>query len=103
MRIKKGDIVKIISGNFRGNKGKVLSVFPDKSTAIIEGINFQKKHLRPKSAQEPGGIIQKEGPIHCSNLLLICPKCGEVTKIGFKLLDNRKVRICKKCGEMIDE
>ncbi len=100
-KIKKKDIVVVISGKDKGKKGEVLKVEPGKNKVIVSKINIAKKHSRPTQS-EPGGIKEKELPIHISNVQLICPKCSKPTrvKIGFTN-DNNKVRICKKCGEMI--
>lgn len=103
MKIKKGDIVKVISGIYKDKQGKVLKVIPQKNRCIVEGVNFRIKHQRPLSPENPGGRLKKEGPIHTSNLKLICPKCGQPTRIGKKNIGDRNVRVCKKCGEMIDE
>ena len=104
MRIRKGDLVKVIAGVEKGKEGKVLKLLSKKNACIVEGINFQKKHLRPRGTRDQqAGIIRKEGPVHVSNLLLVCPKCGKPTRIGIKRLEDRKLRVCKKCGELIDE
>jgi len=102
-RLKKGDIVILLSGNDRGKKGKILSIDKRKNFVIVEGINLAKKHVRPRKQGEQGGIIEKEAPIHISNLKLVCPKCGNPTRVQKSILDNKKkVRICNKCGEFID-
>ncbi len=102
-RIKKNDIVMIISGDEKGKKGKVLSVFPDENRLIVEGVNFVRRHTRQRSAMEPGGILEKEAPVHISNVMLVCPKCGEPTRVGrTKLPDGGWVRYCKHCQEIID-
>ncbi len=103
VRIKKNDIVRVIAGNYRGAKGKVLKVFPRSRRVIIEGVNFIKRHTKPRSQSDPGGIQEREAPIHISNVELVCPKCGAETRIGMHFTeDGSKVRICKKCLEMID-
>ncbi|TET17473.1 MAG: 50S ribosomal protein L24 [Candidatus Cloacimonadota bacterium] len=102
-KLKKGDHVLIISGEDRGKKGKILSIDKTKNKIIVEGANLIKKHVRPRKQGEQGGIIEKEGTVHVSNLKLICPKCGEPTRIQKSALDNQKrVRVCNKCGEFID-
>ncbi len=107
MKIKKGDSVLIIAGDDKGKTGKVLKVFPDKSRAIVEGINFIKRHTRQTQKAQKGGIIEKEAPVHASNLMLFCPKCSSPTKVAYKILEGEKggrlskVRICRKCGEII--
>jgi len=116
MKLKKGDQVLIISGKYRGKKGKVLKAFPKKQRLLIEGINLRKKHVRPKREGEKGQIVELPAPIHISNVKLICSKCKKATKVGFKVISKRtlrgrakgfskdqksKVRICKKCGQEI--
>lgn len=102
MKIKKNDRVRVISGEYREKEGKVLTVFPKKKTLIIEGINFQKRHTRARSAEQPGGILQKEGPIHSSNVMLICPRCSSPTKLSIERTKTTRTRKCRKCGEMIE-
>ncbi len=102
MKVAKNDIVLIRSGNFKGKRGKVLKVFPDEQRVIVEGVNLVKRHMRRSQKNPQGGIIEKEAPVHVSNVQVICPKCGKPTRIGRKILENRKrVRVCKKCNEMI--
>ena len=108
-RIIKVDLVLVLRGEERGKRGKVLRIYPENQTALVEGINFQSKHTRPTQRRQQGGILKKEGPIHLSKLLLICPKCGKVTRVGSLFLQEgtcglrsrKKARVCKKCGEMI--
>ncbi|MEK7868385.1 MAG: 50S ribosomal protein L24 [Candidatus Omnitrophota bacterium] len=101
--IKKNDIVKILAGRDNGKTGKVLTVFPKKMKALVQGINMVKKHSRRQSNdQQQGGIVHKESSINVSNLMIICQKCSRATRVGFnKLSDGTKVRICKKCKEII--
>ena len=104
MFLKKGDLVTIISGDEKGRSGKVLRVFPDKERIIIEKVNLIKRHMRPNSEFPQGGIIEKEAPVHISNVMLLCSKCGQPTRIGKKILEkSTRVRACKKCGEVIYE
>ncbi len=100
--IVKNDTVKVISGNYKGKTGRVIKVIPDKNRVIVEKIQLVKRHTRPRSQQQQGGIIEKEASIHISNVMLVCPKCGKParTRSG-KLSSGRKVRICKACDEMI--
>ncbi len=101
-KIKREDFVYVIAGKDRGRKGKVLQVIPKKERVIVEGINIVKKHQKPTQTTQ-GGIIEKPAPIHVSNVMLVCPKCGKPTRVGFAFLDDgTKVRKCKKCGEIID-
>jgi large subunit ribosomal protein L24 len=103
-RIKKNDIVQVISGKHKGEKGKVLKVDREKGRIFVEKVNFIKRHLRPSSSHRQGGIIEKEGPVHISNVMLVCPKCKLPVKIGKRLLeDGSKVRFCKKCEEILDD
>ena len=102
-RLKKGDIVILISGDDRGKKGKILNMNKKKNSVIVEGANLIKKHMRPRRQGEPGGIIEKESLVHISNLKLICPKCGEPTRVQKTRLENKKnIRVCNKCNEFID-
>jgi large subunit ribosomal protein L24 len=100
--IKKGDLVKVISGESRGQEGKVLEVIVKKDRAIIEGVNMIKKHTKPNTANPEGGIVEQEAPVHISNLMLIDPASKKPTRVGRKLNDKGKlVRYSKKSGEEI--
>lgn len=102
LHIKKGDIVIVNAGEDKGKEGKVLSVDPEKQRAIVEGINIVKKHTKPNAAAPQGGIIEKEAPIHISNLNVKDPKTGAATRIGRRAGENGKlVRYAKKSGEEI--
>jgi large subunit ribosomal protein L24 len=107
MKIKKGDQVLVITGEDKGKTGKVLKVFPSKSRVVVEGVNFIKRHTRQTQKAQKGGIIEKEGTVHVSNLMLFCPKCTSPTKVAYKVLEGEgggkpsKVRICRKCGELV--
>ncbi len=102
MKIVKNDIVLVISGNYKGKRGKVLKVFPKKHRVIVEGVNFIKRHTKPTQRNPQGGIVEKEASIHVSNLMVVCPKCDTPTRLGRKILeDGKKVRICMNCGEML--
>ena len=101
MRIKKDDTVLITSGKDRGKKGKVLQAFPKERRIVVEGVNLRKKHQKPKKSGEKGQIISMPGPVNVSSVKLICPKCQKPTRVGYKVANNRKTRICKKCkGEI---
>ena len=100
IHIKKGDQVMVTEGDFRGKKGRVLEVFPKKYRALVEGVNMIKKHQKPTNNKQ-GGIIEKEAPVHISNLMLVDPKSGEATRIGRKLVEGKLVRYSKKSGEII--
>lgn len=97
-RIKKGDEVKVISGNDRGEKGKVISVLVGTGRIVVEGVNLKKKHVRPKRAGAKGEVVQIPAPLHISRVMLVCPKCGKPARVGFKVEAQKKFRICKKCG-----
>lgn len=99
MKIKKGDTVLIISGKDKGKKGKVIQVFPKEERILVAEVNLRKKHQKPKKSGEKGQIIQIPGSISVSNVKLICSKCNKAVRIGYKIVDNKKHRICKKCGE----
>ncbi|MCC8417107.1 MAG: 50S ribosomal protein L24 [Rickettsia endosymbiont of Bryobia graminum] len=101
LKVRKGDEVIIITGKYKGKKGKILKIFPEENKAIVSGINLVKKHTKATQTSE-GGIISKELPIHISNIAHIDPKSGTHTKVGFKILeDGSKVRVAKKSGEII--
>ena len=97
MKIKKGDTVLIISGKDRKKTGKVLNVFPKEQRIIIEGVGMRKKHIKPKKSGEKGQVVQVPSPVSASNVKLICPKCGKPARVGYKIIANRKYRMCKKC------
>ena len=99
VNIKKGDTVQVISGKSKGKQGKVLEVAPSESKAIVEGVNIVSKHLKPRGQQQQGGIIKTEGPLYVSKLMGVCPKCGKATRVGKKIVDGKKVRVCKHCNE----
>ena len=99
LKIKKGDTVKIIAGKDKGKEGKVLLVDAKSSRVIVEGLNIVKRHSKPSTANQKGGIISKEAPIHISNVALVVN--GETTKVGFEIKDGKKVRIARKTGEEI--
>ena len=101
LHIKKGDTVYVNAGNDKGKTGKVLSVNPGKDRAIVEGVNMVKKHTKPNSKQPQGGIVEQEAGIHISNLQLIDPKSGKPTRVGYKMVDDKKVRYAKKSGEEV--
>ena len=103
MRIKKGDTAVVITGKNKGAKGRVLTVMPGDQRVIVEGVNMIKKHQKPNKKFQQGGIIEKEGPLHISNTMLVCPKCNKPTSIGVALLEGgKKQRSCKKCKEVIE-
>ncbi|MFR3920186.1 MAG: 50S ribosomal protein L24 [Clostridia bacterium] len=101
MKIRKGDTVKVLSGNDKGKTGEVLEVIPKTQKIIVKGINIRKKHIKPRKQGEEGGIIPSEFSIHSSKVAVVCPKCGKATRIGYSVEKDEKVRVCKKCGENI--
>ena len=102
LKIKKGDLVKVIAGDSKGSQGKVLEVIVDKNRAVVEGANMVSKHTKPNAASPNGGIVKQEAAIHISNLALVDPKTGNTTRVGRKLNDAGKlVRFAKKSGEEI--
>ncbi|HHN64138.1 MAG TPA: 50S ribosomal protein L24 [Nitrospirae bacterium] len=104
MGIKKDDTVVVITGKNRGKQGRVLTVIPKKNRVIVERVNIVKRHMKPSAKYREGGILEKEAPLHISNVMLICPRCNRPTRIANRILDDgRKVRACKKCKEVIDQ
>lgn len=101
IRIKSGDTVRVIAGDHKGSEGKVLEVIRDKNKAIVEGVNMVSKHAKPSASNPQGGIVEKEAPIHVSNLSLLDPKSGETTRVGYEVREGKKVRVAKKSNEVI--
>lgn len=102
IKIIKNDTVKVIGGNHKGKVGKVLKVYPKTNRIIVEKVQLVKRHQKRRSQQDQGGIVEKEAPIHVSNVLLVCPKCSKPTRTGVgHLSDGKKVRVCKSCNEML--
>ena len=101
MKIKKGDSVLIISGKDKGRTGKIMKAIPKELKVLVEGINLKKKHVRPKREGEKGQIVEIPAALNISNVKIICPKCGKATRIGYKVDDGVKKRICKKCKQEI--
>lgn len=103
MKIKKNDTVIIRAGKDQGKKGKVLQVLPEDGTVVVEDTNVFVKHLRPRKSREKGQKVQFNAPLAASKVILVCPKCSKVTRVGYKILENKKkVRMCHKCHEVID-
>ena len=101
MKIKKGDTVLVVLGKNRRKKGKILKAFPKERKVLIEGVNLIKKHQKPKKTGEKGQIIEKPSPINISNVKLICSNCNKATRVGYKIVGDKKYRICKKCNKQI--
>jgi large subunit ribosomal protein L24 len=110
MHVKKGDEVLVIAGKEKGKKGTISLSIPDKSRVVVEGLNKIKRHMRPRAIGQMGGIVEQEAPLHVSNVMLICPKCGRASRTGQRFSEAtddkgraRKVRFCKSCDATIDE
>jgi large subunit ribosomal protein L24 len=103
MHVKKGDKVMVISGKDKGKQGVVLASYPKKDRVLVEGVNVVKKHSKPSQANPQGGILNQEAPIHVSNVMPLDPKSGEPTRVGYKVVDGKKVRVAKKSGETLDK
>jgi large subunit ribosomal protein L24 len=105
MKLRKGDLVKVIAGKDRGKQGKIEKVFPSLRRVLIPGVNIYKKHVRPQGEKKPGGIIDVVKPLPVANVALLCPKCKKQTRVGFQIGKNtgkrEKYRICRKCQEVI--
>ena len=98
MNIRRDDKVVVISGKDKGKEGKVLIADPKAGKLVVSGVNVATKHQKPRKQGEEGGIIKVETPIYVSKVQLVCPKCGKATRVGFKVENGKKTRICKKCG-----
>ncbi|KWT83405.1 MAG: 50S ribosomal protein L24 [Nitrospirota bacterium] len=103
LSIKKEDTVVVLTGKGKGKKGRVIVTSPKDETVLVEGVNMMKKHMKPNNQYKQGGIIEKESPIHISKVMVICSRCSKPTRIGNVKLDSgKKVRVCKKCKEVMD-
>jgi len=103
MRIRKGDLVKVISGKDKGKEGKILRNFPKEGKVIVEGVNMVTRHVKPTPKSPQSGLVKKEAPLHAAKIMLVCPSCGKATRVSRAFLeDGRKVRVFKKCGEIVD-
>lgn len=104
MHVHRDDNVKILAGRDRGKTGRVIRVFTKTEKVLVEKVNLVKRHTRPSQQVPQGGIVEKEAPVHVSNLMVVCNKCGKPTRVAHKKLANeQKVRLCKKCGEILDK
>ena len=101
MNSKKDDSRVVLSGQDKGKQGKGLGADPNAMKFIVEGVNVATKHQKPRKQGEEGGIIKVETPIYASKVQLVCPKCGKATRVGHKITDGKKIRVCKKCGAEI--
>lgn len=104
MHVKSGDTVIVISGKDKGKIGKIIKAMPKENKVIVEGVNIITRHMKPRGANQPGGRITKEAPIHASKVMYYCNNDKKGVRIGHKILDNgKKVRVCRKCGEVLDK
>ena len=103
MHVKKGDKVVVISGKDKGKQGTILAAYPKKNRVLVEGVNIVKKHSKPSQANPQGGINSQEAAIHVSNVMPLDPKTGEPTRVGYTVVDGKKVRVAKKSGETLDK
>lgn len=101
--IRRNDQVIVTTGRDRGKRGRVIKVIPEKNRLIVEGVNIVKRHTRPNPQRNiKGGILEREAPLHASNVQIVCPECGKMTRVGHRIQGDRKVRICRKCEGVID-
>ena len=101
MKVKKGDTILVIAGKDKGKTAKILRSFPKEGRILVEGVNLKKKHVKPKSQGEKGQVVSIPAPMNVSNTMLLCPKCSKPTRIGYKIENDKKMRVCKKCGSQI--
>ncbi len=101
LKIKKGDTVKVIAGKDKGKEGKVIKALPARNRVVVEKVNIHKKAMRPTQQNPQGGISSIEAPLHVSNVMLVCPECKQPTRVSYRVTDDGKVRVCKKCGKDI--
>ena len=103
LHVKKGDTVVVLSGKDKGKQGKIISAMPKKGMVVVEGTNKVKRHTKPNMKAPQGGILDKEMPLNSCKVMLICPACNKPTRIAHKLVDGKNARVCKKCGEVVDQ
>ena len=101
MNVKKNDTVVVLSGKDKGKQGKVLSVNPEAGKVIVEGVSVATRHQKARRQGEEGGIVKKETPIYACKVMTVCPKCNKATRVAHKIVDGKKVRVCKHCGAEI--
>jgi len=100
IKLHKNDNVEVIAGKDKGKRGEIVRVFADKGSVLVRGVNMMKKAIKPRSQQDKGGIFDVEAPLNISNVMIVCKKCGK-TRVGFKIEDGKKSRVCRKCGEVL--
>ena len=102
--IRRNDTVMVTTGKDRGKRGRVLRLLPTTNRLVVEGVNMIKRHTRPNPQRNiQGGILEREGALHASNVMLVCPECGKATRVGHRIQGDRKVRICRKCEGVVDK
>ena len=99
-KIRKGDTVQVLAGKDKGKRGEVVRIIPKKDAVIVSGVNIVKKAMKKRSQQDQGGIAEVEAPLNISNVAIVCKKCG-ATKIGYKMDGDKKIRVCRKCGDVL--
>ncbi len=102
MKVKKNDTVLVITGKDAGKTAKVLSADPKANRVVVDGVNVQKKHKKARSAQDVSQIVSQSGPIDASNVMVVCPTCNKATRVAYQVVGDKKARICKKCGAVLD-
>ncbi len=103
-KIRKGDLVEVITGRDKGKRGEVIRVIPKEARVVVQGVNIRKKHQRSYTVggqTVPGRIVEFEAPIHISNVMLVCPQCNRPVRVGIRREEGRRIRICKRCGNEI--
>ncbi len=104
LKLKKDDIIEVIAGREKGKKGKILMLYPEDGKLTVEKLNMVKRHTKPSAQNKQGGIVEKEGRLAISNVMLVCDKCGKGVRVKRKQLDDgKRVRVCIKCGEVMDK
>ena len=103
MNVKVNDTVRVLTGKYKGKEGKVLATSPKNNTVIVEGVNIVHKHEKARRANETSKIVTEEAPIDVSNVEVVCDKCGKATRVAHAVIDGKKVRVCKKCGAVLDK
>ena len=103
LHVKKGDTVVVLSGKDKGKQGKIITAMPSKGQVVVEDVNKVKRHTKPSMKAPQGGILDKEMPLNACKVQLICPACNKPTRIGHKIVDGKNSRVCKKCGEVVDQ
>ena len=102
MKVKKNDTVLVLTGKDAGKTAKVLVALPKANRVVVDGVNVQKKHKKARNAQEVSSIKEQAGPIDASNVMVVCPACGKATRVAYKVEGDKKARICRKCGALLD-